>query len=319
MVATRDRGAVTVRAYEPADAEAVCALLRAEEPQQVATPRSVHAQAVAMPARQHCRLLVALLDGRIAGCARTGLFADAKDAGAAFVNINVAAADRGRGAGRALLAAAETHLDAVGATTCYAWAHPEPGSENFATAHGYRPGREARFMRLDLGPRSPLPARPRLPRGVLLLPAVAWERDPRPLWRTDVECFRDEPGDVAADHLSYTDWRTLNWDRPDFDADLTTVAVVDGEVAGLVIAQTDGERHYASGGTGIRRAFRGRGLAKAAKAHSLHLARAKGYREASTTNDDGNAPMLAVNIWLGYQLIGSERRYIRDLSPGRPA
>ncbi|WP_328471275.1 GNAT family N-acetyltransferase [Streptomyces sp. NBC_00448] len=310
---------VAIRDYEPADAHALCALLRAEEPYQVTTPRSVHAQAVAMPARQRCRLLVAVDGERIVGCARAGLFADAEDAGAAFVNINVAAADRGRGTGRALLAAAETHLDAIGATACFAWAHPDPACENFATAHGYRPGREARFLRLDLSPRGPLPARPRLPRGVLLLPAVAWERDPRPLWQTDVECFGDEPGDVAADRLSYADWRALNWDRPDFDADLSTVAVVDGEVAGLVIAQTDGARHYASGGTGIRRPFRGRGLAKAAKAQSLYLARAKGYREATTANDDANAPMLAINIWLGYQLCGSERRYIRDLAPPRPA
>lgn len=308
-----------IREYEAADAVALCALLRAEEPYQVTTPRSVHAQMMGAPARQRCLLLVAVDGGRIVGCARTGLFADARDAGAAFVNINVAAAERGQGTGTALLAAAEEHLLAIGATASYAWAHPEPACDTFAAAHGYLPGREAQFLRLDLGPKGPLPARPRVPRGVLLLPAVAWERDPRPLWLTDVECFADEPADVAADHLSYADWRALNWDRPDFDADLTTVAVVDGEVAGLVIAQTDGERHYASGGTGIRRPFRGRGLAKAAKAQSLHLARAKGYREATTANDDGNAPMLAINIWLGYQLCGSERRYIRDLTHPRPA
>jgi L-amino acid N-acyltransferase YncA len=306
-----------IREYGPADAGALCALLRAEEPYQVTTPRSVHAQVAETPARQRFLLLVAEEGGRVVGCARTGLFADARDAGAAFVNINVAAADRGRGTGAALLAAAEAHLAANGATASYAWVHPDPTCETFATAHGYHPGREARFLRLDLAPGGPLPGRPRLPRGVLLLPAVAWERDPRPLWQTDVECFGDEPGDVAADHLSYADWRALNWDRPDFDADLSTVAVVDGEVAGLVIAQTDGERHYASGGTGIRRPFRGRGLAKAAKTQSLHLARAKGYREATTANDDGNAPMLAINIWLGYQLSGSQRRYIRDLTtPG---
>jgi RimJ/RimL family protein N-acetyltransferase len=129
-----------------------------------------------------------------------------------------------------------------------------------------------------------------------------------------VDCFRDEPGDVAADHLSYPDWRAVTWDRPDFDADLSTVAVVDGEVAGLVIAQTDGGLHYASGGTGVLRAFRGRGLAKAAKVQSLHLARAKGYREATTGNDESNAPMLAINRWLGYEPRGTERRYIRDLT-----
>ena len=306
---------VLVREYRPADAEPVSALLREVHPYLVMSPQLVHAQVTGAPARQHYRMLVAQDAGRITGCARAGLFADNSDPGPAFANVSVRSADRRRGAGSALLAAAEAHLAAIGATTSYAWANDEPGSSAFAERHGYRPGRSAGFLRLDLAADGPLPPAPAPAPGVRLLPAALWADDPRPLYEADLECIRDEPGDVAADDISYADWRSVTWDRPDFDAELTTVAVVDGEVAGLVIAQTDGAGRYWSGGTGVRRAFRGLGLAKAAKARSLHVARTLGYREAFTGNDDGNAPMLAVNSWLGYLPCGAERRYLRDLPP----
>ena len=307
--------AAIIRDYVPRDAEPVSGLLREVHPYLVMTPRIVHVQVTGAPARQHYRLLVAQEAGRITGCVRAGLFADSSDPEAAFANVAVRAADRRRGAGGALLAAAEAHLAEVGATTFYAWAEDGPDAHDFAIRRGYRPGRHASFLRRDLhAGADPLPAQPTLPPGVRLARAALWAHDPRPLYEADVECFRDEPGDVPADGISYADWRAVTWDRPDFDPDLSTVALVDGEVAGLVLVQTDGADRYWSGGTGVRPAHRGLGLAKAAKAHSLTLARALGFREAFTSNDAGNAAMLAVNRWLGYQPCGSERRYIRDLT-----
>lgn len=248
---------------------------------------------------------------RPAGCVRTGLFADTSDTGPAFANLTVAAAHRGRGIGGALLDAAEEHLAAVGAHTVYAWAADEPAAERFATRRGYRPGSSLGFLRLDLT--GALPPVPELPAGVRLLPASAWADDPRPLHEADQEGFRDEPGDVASDEISFADWLAVTWNRPDFDPELSTVPVVDGEVAGLLIVETDDRGRYWSAGTGIRRAFRGRGLATAAKAHSLRLARERGHREAYTSNDRDNAPMLAVNRRLGYEPCATERRWIREL------
>jgi GNAT superfamily N-acetyltransferase len=306
--------ALIIRDYAADDAGAVAALLHEVLPCLVVTPRGVHAQVAAAPARQHYRALLAEQDGRLVGCARAGIFVDTSDTGLAFANLNVRTADRGRGVGSALLAAAESHIAAIGGRTVYVWADDEPASHVFAARRGYRRGRSSRFLRLGLADGGPLPAVPPRPEGVRLLPAAHWAADPRPLYEADLESFQDEPSDVASDTLTYADWRAVTWDRPDFDPELTTVAEVDGEVAAVVIAQTDGRERYFSGGTGTRRAHRGRGLAKAAKAHSLHLARAAGYREAFTGNDDGNAPMLAVNRWLGYQPCATEWRYIRDLT-----
>ena len=305
---------LTVRDYRSGDAAAVTGLLYATAPYLVVTPEGLHAQVTGSPARQHFRLLVADDDGTPAGCVRTGVFADTSDPGLAFANLTVAPTARRAGVGGALLAAAEQHLADVGAHTVYAWAADEPAAHAFAARHGYRRGRSTSFQRLDLTDAGPLPVPPALRAGVELLPASHWADDPAPLHEADQECFRDEPGDVSSDAISFADWKAVTWDRPGFDKELSTVPVVDGEVAGLLIVETDDRGRYWSGGTGIRRAHRGRGLAKAAKAHSLHLARARGLREAYTGNDDGNQPMLAVNRWLGYRPCATEWRYIRDLT-----
>lgn len=306
---------VIIRDYDPADAAAVADVVRETAPYLVTTPETVHAQVAGTPADQRFRLLVAETDdGRVVGCARTGLFADNDTPGLAFANLNVRPAARGRGAGSALLAAAESYLAGIGGRTVYSWANDEPAAHTFATRRGYRRGRSGSFLRLDLAPGAPLPDIPALPPGVLLRPASDWAADPHPLYEADLDSIEDEPSDVASGLPGFADWRAMAWDRPDYDQRLSTVAVVDGEIAALVNVQTDGRDRYWSGGTGTRRAHRGRGLAKAAKAHSLHLARAAGYTEAFTNNDDGNAAMLAVNRWLGYQPCGNEWRYIRDLS-----
>ncbi|MET9220354.1 GNAT family N-acetyltransferase [Streptomyces sp. NPDC003300] len=306
---------VIIRQYGPADAEAVAAVGRETVPYMVTTARTVHAQVTDAPEKTRFLMLVAQTgDGRIVGSARAGLFADNDTPGTAFVNLNVRAGERGRGIGGALLAAAESHVAGLGASTVYAWAIDEPSAHAFAARHGYRRGRSASFLRLDLTPGAPLPGVPPLPPGVLLRPASDYAADPRPVYEADAETIEDEPGDVATGVPGYADWRATSWDRSDYDHDLTTVAVVDGVVAAVVNVQTDGHDRYWSGGTGTRRAFRGRGLAKAAKAHSLHRARAAGYTEAFTSNDDGNAAMLAVNRWLGYRPCGNEWRYFRDLS-----
>lgn len=304
--------AVTIRDYAPGDAEALAALLRELLPCLVSTPEGVHAQVTAAPPGQRYRALLAEEDGRIVGCARIGAFPDTADRGLTFANVNVRPDARRRGVGSALLAAAESYLAGIGGRTVYVWAEDEPWSHAFAARHGYRRGRSSRFLRLDLAVEPPA-APPPAP-GVRLLPASHWADDPRPLYEADVESFQDEPSDVVTDHLGYDDWLAATWNRPDFDPELSVAAEADGQVATFVIAHTDRRERYFSAGSGTRRAFRGSGLAKAAKARSLHLARAAGYREAFTGNDDGNAPMLAINRWLGYRPCATEWRYLRELT-----
>ncbi|MBO4207066.1 GNAT family N-acetyltransferase [Micromonospora echinofusca] len=304
---------INIRDFEPADAVGVADVFRAAMPYHVLTAEAVAWQATSAPEAQRYRLFVAEDDGGIIGAARTGLLFETDEPGLAFANVSVHPERRGRGAGTALLTAAEEYLAGLDARTVHSWVGGDPGSTAFAERHGYQRGRRACFQRLDIASRAlrPAPA----PRDVVrLVTAVEFATDPRPLYEADLAAARDEPGDVATVEISYEDWLALYWDRPDFDQGLSTVAMVEDVVAAFTIVAADGRDRYWSGMTGTRREFRGQGLAKLVKHDSLRRARAGGYRWAFTNNDAANEPMLAINRWFGYRPVAEEWRYRRSLS-----
>jgi len=53
--------------------------------------------------------------------------------------------------------------------------------------------------------------------------------------------------------------------------------------------------------TAVKRAWRGRGGARALKATQIGWAKANGYEELHTTNDERNAAMRRLNAELGYR------------------
>ncbi|MGC0332979.1 GNAT superfamily N-acetyltransferase [Streptomyces sp. SAI-170] len=251
-------------------------------------------------------------DGEIIGSAQVGLIHEAPEPGQAFVNVYVHPERTHRGAGTLLVRAAEEYLAAQGATRLLSWVLDAPGNRAFAEAHGYRASRSAHFQRLDLA-HGTLPPLQDPPPGVELRTGADFAADPRPLFALDAETTADEPSDAGAELTDYEAWLEETWRHPLTDLELTVVALVDGRPAAFTAARTDGSRHYGSGMTGTARAHRGRGLAKLAKNHSLHRARAAGYTEAFTGNDTGNGPMLAINKWFGYEVCATEVRHVREL------
>ncbi|MFE1774657.1 GNAT family N-acetyltransferase [Streptomyces sp. NPDC059008] len=307
---------LTVRDFRPADAKSVADLRRAGVPHRLSTPQGVAWEVSTARAAQRLRLFVAELDGRIVGSARAALLPGSRVPARAAAALHVHPGHRGRGAGRALLAAAEEHLAAAGADRVFVRAVDEPGAHAFARRHGYRHTRTARHLRLDLATAGPPPLPSALPAGVRLLTGAELEADPRPLYAANAEAGADEPGEVAGDAMAYEDWLRHTWDHPHIDLDLTSVVTVDGALAAFSLAATDGLGRYASAMTGTRRAFRGRGLARLAKAASLHRARDHGCTEAFTGNDTANTPMLTLNRRLGYRPFAEEWRYAREVGRG---
>ncbi|MER5640113.1 GNAT family N-acetyltransferase [Kitasatospora sp. NPDC002227] len=299
-----------IRDFRPADAEAAADAYQAGRGHLFMTPQGVLWTATNAEAGQHFRLLLAELDGRVAGSARVTVHTDSSVPGQGSANVSVLPAARGRGAGRALLAAAEQHLTAHGVTTVHSWVDDTPEALAFAGARGYRKGRQAHFARLDLtGELRPVPA---LPPGVELRTVASFAADPSPIYRLDVAGTEDEPGEVDAAGQEYESWLEEVWRHPEQDHELATVALVDGVPAAFSAVRTDGATRYWSAFTTTAAAFRGRGLAKLAKTDSLHRARAAGLTQAYTNNDDSNAPMLAVNAWLGYEICASEWQFTRE-------
>ncbi|OLC30301.1 MAG: hypothetical protein AUH31_04855 [Armatimonadetes bacterium 13_1_40CM_64_14] len=79
------------------------------------------------------------------------------------------------------------------------------------------------------------------------------------------------------------------------------LAVVNGMYAGLsVLSKAAAGDWLTQGLTGVRRPFRGRGVATALKLKTIAYARGYGAREIRTYNEINNAPIVAINEKLGF-------------------
>ena len=202
---------------------------------------------------------------------------------------------RGEGIGSALAAAADEHLSAIGVTTTRAGSLDEPGARALATRLGFSEIAAAAKSALD--PRAVIPEP--VPDDVRIVPFADLD-DPRALYDLDLEVSNDIPNEQF-DGLSFEEWRDEFWRSPLIHQDASLVAFVGDELAALTMIRIDEPSGRAENNvTGTRRVFRGRGLARLLKSHSLRRAAELGARIALTDNDETNAPMLAVNTRLGY-------------------
>ncbi|GLU49375.1 GNAT family N-acetyltransferase [Nocardiopsis ansamitocini] len=298
---------LVIRPFRGDDAPAVFAFRQAVMPYLVDTVAAMCDRAARVPETSRETVLVAELDGVVVGRARAGLEWETTLAGQGEMDVLVAPGHRGRGAGSALLQAAEKHLAAVGAVVLRGNVL-DTDSAGFAERRGYQRRTSAKFQELDL---SALPPIPPAPGNAALSPFARFGADPRPLHAVEAEAIKDEPADIPFDASPYEDWRRMMWRHPLMNTDLSTAVVVDERPVCTVSLFTDGIDRVYSAMTGTLRGYRGRGLVKYAKTAALHRAREHGYRFAYTANADDNVPMLAINRWLGYRPCAEESLYAK--------
>lgn len=296
-----------IRAAHPDDAPAVVALRALVHPYLVRGVESTRRMIAQPPPDEDWAAYVVEVDGTVVGWVSAYRNAQTSQADVGEVaTLHVHPEHRGRGAGTALLTAALGHLRDIGARTVRTWALPE--SLPFARRHGFTPSRELRYSALDLRPAPPMP---QPPPGVRLLPLT--DLDPRRVHRVEVATAADEPGDVPADSISYENWYSEVWDNLGLDRAASTVAEAGDEIVAFSLVKRDGDRMW-SDYTGTLPTHRGRGLARLVKTAALHRAAAGGVRVAYTSNDEANAPMLAINVGLGYRPVGSSWSCLRELA-----
>jgi RimJ/RimL family protein N-acetyltransferase len=140
------------------------------------------------------------------------------------------------------------------------------------------------------------------------------EAGPDAVYVIDVAGAADEPTSEPQEKMPYDEWRARFWDFPTFTLDGSFVALADGTPASIAMLFVDTALGRATNAfTATLPAYRGRGLALAAKIASLRWAAANGIEQVATGNDDTNAPMLAINRRLGYRPIGRLVTYKRQL------
>lgn len=200
---------------------------------------------------------------------------------------------RGAGIGSGLLAAVHDDLRSAGATSARVFA--DPASAGWASQWGYAQTRQVHYAQIDPAQAPELPG---APDGVELV--AMNELDPRPVYEADMVAQRTKPGDAKITDRPYDDWVAKVWKSPSTVRELSLAAMVGDRVIAFTRSTGD-ERSIWSRMTATMPEHRGQGLAKLVKCAALHRAAEAGVRGAYTANYDGNAPMLAVNDWLGYR------------------
>lgn len=134
------------------------------------------------------------------------------------------------------------------------------------------------------------------------------------LYRLVQRLDRDIPTPEPMRPVSYEEWER-DWINVPFASPATfAVALVAGRPIALsyLVMEADGSGYNWM--TGVSRNYRGRGLGLAIKVEALRLAKDRGVPYVRTNNDLTNAPMLAVNKRLGYQLRPGVIEFERNLT-----
>ena len=210
---------------------------------------------------------------------------------------------RGTGVGIALLDAIEGWARDHGATELDGpISEDDEGSLAWAAERGYtEAGRNSRVV-LDLTAiDAPDPAPPP---GVEI---VTWADRPElaaGLWEVAREATRDIPGEEEADIGTLEEWLARDMGGAGDDPNAVFVALAHGEVAGfakLSLLQERSDRAFHDL-TGVKRAFRRRGIAAALKRTQIAWAKERGYSSLQTSNEVRNEPIRRLNERHGYVL-----------------
>ena len=241
---------------------------------------------------------------------------DGEDAGAAFAYVGwhsapgtgtgeafVLPEHRGAGVGSALYRRLAEWVQERGCVTLETSVSEEDtASIAWADQRGFREiGRNSRLV-LDLTAIETPAVDP--PENVEI---VTWAERPDltpAIYVVACEAYPDEPGNEGTPMDSYEAWLSKDMhgdgDRPE----ATFIALADGEVAGyaklsLSSSRTEVAMHDM---TGVRRAFRGRGIASALKRAEIAWAKQAGYESLETNNEVRNEPIRRLNERHGYIL-----------------
>jgi GNAT superfamily N-acetyltransferase len=113
----------------------------------------------------------------------------------------------------------------------------------------------------------------------------------------------DMPSPAPFTPISYEQWEAFELKNPSLLPDGYMIAKDGSKYVGLstVWRIDEDPRGLVQGNTGVRREYRGLGIAVALKLKVIDFARRNGYQRMKTWNASNNAPMLGVNAKLGFK------------------
>jgi len=245
------------------------------------------------------------LGGEAVGAAFAQEQGDLRHTDVATAFLGVLAAARGNGVGSALYAAVSEHARSIGKARLQmdTWEDESDGL-GFLARRGFEEVERFARVRLELSS-AELPSS-EAPAGVEIVPLEGRTHLARSMYATAVEAYADMPSTDPIE-VSFEDFHDWEVDRPGLRHDLSFLAVADGEVVGFGTVDAHGDDAWNSH-TGVRRAWRRRGVATAIKRAQIEAARAAGVASLTTFSERRNVPMRTLNERLGYRPLPDQVR-----------
>lgn len=230
----------------------------------------------------------------------------------------------GQGIGSSLYEPLLSQARKAGAARLYT--HVQEGdeeSEQFAARRGFTStGRQQRMSRLDVHTANlegyeGIEDRVRVEGLRLATLAEVGPDDEdflRALYELDSETVKDVPSSEPFSMIPYENWKA-DLEAPGSSPETLWIALDEKKPVGVATLMRQGNTAW-NAYTGVARAYRGRGVARALKLRTIEWSRENGVDYIYTGNDMENKRMLAVNIRLGYQPLPAFLEMTKDLTEG---
>jgi len=244
--------------------------------------------------------LLASIEG-IEAAAGLGIIGWHAEPGVAQIEVMVLEEWRRHGLGTAVLGALSAWALAGGQAHADASVDElDTASLGWATRRAFTEVGRSSLLALDLGTAT----RPEIdpPEGITI---TSWADRPdaiHGMYEVACEAYVDIPGEEDAEMASFEEWRVNDLEGTSDRPEATFVAFARAEVVGyaklsLSDARTDAASHDI---TGVKRAWRGRGIASALKRAEIAWAIDAGYERLETLNEARNEPIRILNERHGY-------------------
>jgi GNAT superfamily N-acetyltransferase len=245
--------------------------------------------------------LLATEDGREVGTA-LGIGGWHEPEGVARGEVRVVPDARGRGTGSALLERLGAWAAGLGYSELLGEVRETDGASiAWTERRGYAEvGRNSRLVLELAGVEAPA-VEP--PHGIEI---VTWAGRPeleRGMYAVAQEAYPDIPGAEDEVMPAFEEWLSADMQGVSDRPEATWVALADGEVVGYAKLSISNARPgvVMHDITGVRRAWRGRGIASALKRAEIAWAVETGATHLETANEERNAPIRALNEKHGYR------------------
>ena len=246
---------------------------------------------------------IGLLDGEPVGAGGCGVGAGMEESSAVFASLCVLPAARHRGVGGRLYRRVSEHARELGREELELFSFSDdPDCDGFAARHGFTVVMRARGLRLELEdcPRPDVTP----PAGVTITTLAERPDLGHGVWETAGESLPDIPydSDVPPQPGTYEQFAARQLAGPQYIPQATFVALAGEQVVGY------GKLGWIDRSAGIadhdmlavRRAWRGRGIARALKAAQIAWALDNRLSELRTGNEERNTAARAVNAHFPY-------------------